>query len=624
MKENNSGWMNSIGAKKKRRVKLSSFIGPRSFLSWLTIVAMIFQATLTPVRGAVDLRNKTRANVKLAKKATTTIEPATALQAGSSIILYGPQRFDYQPGPARNVYAQFTLPITSPIAGTLLVQNGAAGGADRVTGAIIQLNGAVLSTARAINLNTATVNIAANLLASNALSVRLVGAPGSYLTITILARPIITALAPASARVGDTININGDFFDDSGPGQNIVRFSKAGAGQTIAQVTAATRTQLTVVVPADAVTGPVSVQTAGGIATSPANFELLLPGPVITDFNPKRARAGESVTLTGVNLKIGASNPTVTFAGANNTRLPAAVISATSTQVVVTVPNAVVTGVIELTNSGGVAATSVPFLVDATQDFQIIAAPSTASTVQGSLVNYVITLTSQQPDFTQLAALSLQGAPTGSTVTFTSNQITGGASSTLSLRTASNLSPGNYQFTVSATALIDGVQTVRTTNATVNVLAAGQTTLSGRVLNEDREPIHGATVSLDGKTATSDAAGGFLLSGVNAGADRPVMVDGRTASAPNRSYPVIAEPATIVAGQSNVVPYDFILPKIDTQFEVTVVPNQNTVATTPRLANLSMTIPAGANLRNRDGSPVARVSISPVAIDRTPAPLPPN
>ncbi|MCI0390623.1 MAG: IPT/TIG domain-containing protein [Acidobacteria bacterium] len=122
----------------------------------------------------------------------------------------------------------------------------------------------MLSTARAVNLNTATVNIAANLLASNALSVRLAGAPGSYLTITILARPIITALAPASARAGDTININGDYFDDGGPGQNIVRFTKAGGGQTIAQVTTATRTQLAVVVPADAETGPVSVQTAGG------------------------------------------------------------------------------------------------------------------------------------------------------------------------------------------------------------------------------------------------------------------------------------------------------------------------------------------------------------------------
>jgi RHS repeat-associated protein len=37
-----------------------------------------------------------------------------------------------------------------------------------------------------------------------------------------------------------------------------------------------------------------------------------------------------------------------------------------------------------------------------------------------------------------------------------------------------------------------------------------------------------------------------------------------------------------------------------------------------------MTIPAGANLRNRDGTPVTRVSISPVEPDRVPAPLPSN
>ncbi|HKQ51123.1 MAG TPA: RHS repeat-associated core domain-containing protein, partial [Pyrinomonadaceae bacterium] len=135
-------------------------------------------------------------------------------------------------------------------------------------------------------------------------------------------------------------------------------------------------------------------------------------------------------------------------------------------------------------------------------------------------------------------------------------------------------------------------------------------------------PIMGATVSLDGRTATTDAAGAFLLSGITAGLARPLMVDGRTASAPNRTYPIILEPASIVAGQANVVPYTFYLPPIDTQYEVDVVPNQNTVAANPRVPNLQMTIPAGANLRNRDGSPVARVSITPLAIDRTPAPIP--
>jgi RHS repeat-associated protein len=87
---------------------------------------------------------------------------------------------------------------------------------------------------------------------------------------------------------------------------------------------------------------------------------------------------------------------------------------------------------------------------------------------------------------------------------------------------------------------------------------------------------------------------------------------------------VIIEPANIVAGQANVNPYTFYLPPIDTQYEVEVVPGQNTAASNPRVPGLQMTIPAGANLRNRDGSPVTRVSITPLAIDRTPAPLPSN
>ncbi|MFY9227026.1 MAG: RHS repeat-associated core domain-containing protein, partial [Blastocatellia bacterium] len=138
------------------------------------------------------------------------------------------------------------------------------------------------------------------------------------------------------------------------------------------------------------------------------------------------------------------------------------------------------------------------------------------------------------------------------------------------------------------------------------------------------EPLSGVTVSIDGQSATTDAAGAFLLSGVLAGNQRAVMVDGRTASSPGTSYPVIAEPVDIIANQPNQMPYTFYLPRIDTQFEVTVVPNQDTIVTTPRVNNLQTLIPAGANLRNRDGSPVTRVSMTPVAIDKTPAPLPAN
>jgi RHS repeat-associated protein len=347
--------------------------------------------------------------------------------------------------------------------------------------------------------------------------------------------------------------------------------------------------------------------------------------PVINGFNPKQGPPGTQVTLTGTNLKVGNATPAVTFAGSNNARQQAQVISSTPTQVLATVPNGAQTSPIELTTANGLAQTSAPFTVQASQDFQLSAMPGTVSAVQRGTATQVVTITSSQADFSQLARLQITGLPAGVTGKFEPTQITVGAESTLTLNlTNVDLSPGALPFTVSATATIDGHDVERTFPSTLNVIAAGQTALTGRVLSTEQEPIIGATVSLDGHTATTDSAGVFLLSGVTAGQSRPVMVDGRTASAPNKTYPVIVEPASIIAGQVNTVPFTFYLPAIDIQFEKDVIPNQNTVVGNPRLPDLAMTIPAGANLRNLDGTPVTRVSISPVEPDRVPAPLPSN
>ena len=447
---------------------------------------------------------------------------------------------------------------------------------------------------------------------------------GNQLLRRILLPPMIVSIEPSSARVGDTVTVHGARFDGRGPERNVVRFTRSSGGTTFGSVTQATRTTLSVVVPSDAATGPVTVETEGGTATSPNDFVVnQVPAPVITDFNPKRGIVGTQVILTGTNLKVDANDPSVTFAGSAG-RLPALVTNASATQVQVTVPNGAITGLIELTHAGGTTATASPFTVDTEQDFSVTVAPSTTTAVQGGSGTYVVYVTSTQSTFSQLASLTATGLPAGITATFNPAQITAGASATLTLKLSGTISPGSYPFTIRGVAPVGGNDLVRTAGATLNVMAGGQTTLSGRVLSTDNEPIVGATASLDGRTAMTDASGSFLLVGVTAGTNRPLMIDGRTANSPNKTYPVIIEPANIVAGQANVNPYTFYLPPIDTQYEVEVVPGQNTVASNPRVPGLSMTIPAGANLRNRDGSPVARVSITPLAIDRTPAPLPAN
>jgi RHS repeat-associated protein len=448
---------------------------------------------------------------------------------------------------------------------------------------------------------------------------------GNQVLRRVLLPPIIHTLVPASGRVGDTIQIHGARFDARGPERNVVRFTKSGGGTTFGSVTQATHTVVTVIVPADAASGPLTVATEGGSATAPTDFVVNnFPAPVITDFNPKRGTPGTQVTLTGSGLKVDANEPAVTFAGNNGSRVPALVNSSSATEVRVSVPNGAFTGVIELSHAGGTASTATAFIVDTEQDFQLTVAPSTTIAVQGGTGTYVVYVTSAQDTFSQLASLSATGLPAGITATFSPAQVTAGANSTLSVQLSGTISPGSYPFTIHGAAGIAGNNIERTAGATLNVMAGGQTTLSGRVLSTDNEPIIGATASLDGKTAMTDAAGSFLLSGITAGTNRPLMIDGRTANSPNKTYPVIIEPANIVAGQANINPYTFFLPPIDTQFEVEVVPGQNTVAGNPRVPGLEMTIPAGANLRNRDGSPVSRVSITPLAIDRTPAPLPPN
>ncbi len=439
--------------------------------------------------------------------------------------------------------------------------------------------------------------------------------------------PQIGSFAPASARVGDTITIYGDNFDGRATTYNTIAFAKTGGGTINASVTSATRTQLTAVVPAQTATGRITVTTADGTATSGNDFQLeTIPLPVITDFTPRRGQVGTAVKLVGTGLKTGNTNPTVSFKGSNNSILNALVNSATATEVNVLVPNGAITGFIKLTTAGGSTQTPQEFVVDETQEFQVTVAPSTIQAVDKTTGTAVVSLTSNNTTFTQLAKLSITGLPNGVTAEFAPQNITAGATSTLKLdlQNSTAAAVGSYPLVVKAAAMIDSHEVVKQTTASLSILVAGQTTLSGRVLNTDGEPVIGATVSLDGRTVTTDASGSFTLSGVTAGQARPLQIDGRTASAPNRTYPVITEPANITAGIANQIPYIFYLPPIDTQYEVTVVPGQTTVAGNPKVPGLQMTIPPDANLRNRDGSPVTRVSITPLAIDRTPTPLPPN
>jgi hypothetical protein len=81
-------------------------------------------------------------------------------------------------------------------------------------------------------------------------------------------------------------------------------------------------------------------------ALSENHQRFLMPPPTITSFTPASGAAGATVTITGTNFDPDPFHMLVTFAD----NVPATVVSATATQLVVTVPAGASTGAIKVTN----------------------------------------------------------------------------------------------------------------------------------------------------------------------------------------------------------------------------------------------------------------------------------
>src|SRR5206468_3056727 len=105
-------------------------------------------------------------------------------------------------------------------------------------------------------------------------------------------------------------------------------------------------------VPAGATTGPLSVTTPAGTATSASSFAVVV-APTITSFTPSSGRVGASVTISGANF-MGAT--AVTFNGS------AASFTVTSdTAIQTTVPAGATTGPLSVDRPAGAAASASSF-----------------------------------------------------------------------------------------------------------------------------------------------------------------------------------------------------------------------------------------------------------------------
>lgn len=104
--------------------------------------------------------------------------------------------------------------------------------------------------------------------------------------------PRVAGFAPAAAAVGDTVTITGAALG----GVSAVTFN----GVAAASVTQVSAAEVRAVVPETASSGPISVGTPEGTATTDARFGLV---PRIGAVAPARGRVGDRVVVTGSGLR---------------------------------------------------------------------------------------------------------------------------------------------------------------------------------------------------------------------------------------------------------------------------------------------------------------------------------
>jgi predicted esterase len=211
--------------------------------------------------------------------------------------------------------------------------------------------GAIVSEVLSATANELTVAVPSN-ATTDKISVSVGSSTATSASDFVVLHPItITGFNPASGYAGDVMTILGTNFDPDKT-KNSVKF-----GNTIAQVTSVTADQLTVVVPADAITSKISVSIGANTATSPTDFIVFSP-VTITKFSPSSGYAGDAVTITGTNFDLDKTKNSVSFGN-----IVAQISSASATELSVIVPANAATGKVTVSTGGNSVASAIDFIV---------------------------------------------------------------------------------------------------------------------------------------------------------------------------------------------------------------------------------------------------------------------
>jgi hypothetical protein len=232
--------------------------------------------------------------------------------------------------PAAPVITGFT-PASAPAGATITISGNNFFGASAV-----RFGGITGTSLVVVNDSTVTVRVAATGASGVVTLTTPSGTGTSASAFTFIPAPVISAFAPATASVGDTVSIAGTGFT----GATAVRFG----GTAALRFTVVSDTEIQAVVNGGS-TGAITVVSPNGTGTL-SGFTYLPPAPRITSFTPATSAAGTSVVING-NYFTGAS--AVNFGGIAATSFT--VNSATRITAVVAVGSA--SGAVTVTSPNG-------------------------------------------------------------------------------------------------------------------------------------------------------------------------------------------------------------------------------------------------------------------------------
>jgi hypothetical protein len=159
--------------------------------------------------------------------------------------------------------------------------------------------------------------------------------------------PVISSFTPTTGPAGTQVVITGTNLT----GATSVEFGGVAAGV----FTVNSATQITATVPSGASSGPITVTTPNGHASSATNYQVS-PAPTITSFAPAKGKVGRNVVIHGTEFT---GTTALHFGGT-----PAAIFTVNSpTQITAKVPAGAGTGPISATNAGGTGTSTALFVV---------------------------------------------------------------------------------------------------------------------------------------------------------------------------------------------------------------------------------------------------------------------